>query len=323
MLYFRLPFSTEIFTTDELSSENPVSFYPFAHSEVINFKGKIKQISEEEFLNSEISSENLSLNLMDFKNENQEQYEEKLSEVIKFIDDNKLSKLVISRRKWLPFHNSSLNLSETFLNLCKAYENAFVYFFIKEDKCWIGAFSEILGKFNKKTSRFETMSLAGTLPLAETWTNKELSEQNTVTNFIEKILEKYSSVVSKSETQDHISGNIKHLKTNFSAQIKAENLENIISELHPTPAVCGIPTNFCKKAIEQFEIHPRKLYAGYIRVETDEYIQYFVNLRCAELFQNAAVIYVGGGITAGSSPQKEWEETELKAEAILKNLVFK
>lgn len=322
MLYFRLPFSEEIFTTDDDSSDEPVSFFPFDNSEVISFKGKIKKISKKEFSDLEISTDCLTSGLTDFEIENQEQYEEKLSEVIKFINRNNLSKIVISRRKLVGFNNSSINLSQTFQKLCTAYENAFVYFFIKEDQCWVGAFSEILGKFNKKTSQFETMSLAGTLPLGETWTNKELNEQNTVTNFIQNILEKYSPELSKSDTQDHISGNIKHLKTTFSGQIKAENLETLISELHPTPAVCGIPTDFCKKAIEQFEIHPRKLYAGYIRVETEDYIQYFVNLRCAEIFNKAALIYVGGGITAGSSPEKEWRETELKAEAILKNLIF-
>ena len=67
---------------------------------------------------------------------------------------------------------------------------------------------------------------------------------------------------------------------------------------------------------------PRNFYSGYIRVETEDFIQYFVNLRCAQFFENYAIIYVGGGITAESSPEKEWQETELKAEAILKNMAF-
>ena len=188
---------------------------------------------------------------------------------------------------------------------CKSYPNAFVYFFIKEGKCWIGAFSELLGKFDKKTSEFETMSLAGTLPVNETWTAKEIEEQKPVTNFIKNILKNYSSEVEQSETYDHISGNIKHLRTDFKAKIMSEDLENLISELHPTPAVCGIPKDLCKSAIEKFESHPRNFYAGYIKVETEETVQYFVNLRCAEFFENACLIYVGGGITAESSPEKE------------------
>ena len=300
-----------------------MSFFSFDQSEVINFEGEIKEVTFEDFSKQHYNSDLLSCNLMEFWEEKQPEYQEKLVEVIDFIKENKLSKLVISRRKLINYKGSKINLSETFLNLCEAYPNAFVYFFIKDGKCWIGAFSEVLGKFNKKTSQFETMSLAGTIPVNEDWTSKEIEEQQPVTDFIHDVLKEFSEEIEQSETCDHISGNIKHLRTDFKVQIKAENLEKIISELHPTPAVCGIPTDFCKNAIRQFEMHSRNLYAGYIRVETEDYIQYFVNLRCAEFFRNAALIYVGGGITADSSVEKEWNETELKAEAILKNIAFK
>ncbi|KIA88214.1 chorismate-binding protein [Kaistella jeonii] len=322
MLYFRFPFSEKIYTTDENSDKNPVSFFSFDQSEVIDFEGDIEEITIEDFAKQHYNSDLLSSNLMEFWEEKQPKYQEKLVEVIDFIKINDLSKLVISRRKLLNFNGSKINLSETFLNLCEAYPNAFVYFFIKDGKCWLGAFSEVLGKFNKKTSQFETMSLAGTIPVNEDWTSKEIEEQQPVTDFIHDVLKEFSEEIEQSETYDHISGNIKHLRTDFKVKIKAENLEKIISELHPTPAVCGIPKDFCKNAIRQFEKHSRNLYAGYIRVETEDYIQYFVNLRCAEFFKNAALIYVGGGITADSSVEKEWNETELKAEAILKNIAF-
>lgn len=322
MVYFKFPFSENICTTDSSSTKKWVSFFSFDGSEILPFEGDIKQISQQEFLKKEINTHFLSFNLNGFEEENQNDYQEKLANVIGFIKQNNLSKLVISRRELLNYNGLKINLTQTFLNLCKAYPNAFVYFFIKEGKCWMGAFSEILGKFNKKNSQFETMSLAGTISVNDNWTKKEIEEQKPVTNFIRNVLGKFSENMEQSETYDHVSGNIKHLRTDFKAQITQENLENIISELHPTPAVCGIPKDLCQNAIEQFEKYPRKLYAGYIKVETEEYIQYFVNLRCAEFFKNAALIYVGGGITAESSVEKEWQETELKAEAILKNVAF-
>ena len=322
MLYFRYPFSNQIYTTDQEEGKNSVRFVSFDQSENIDFQGNIKPISLLEFLESEMSSEIIPSTLVDFKEEKERNYLNKIHEVIDFIKDNQLSKLVISRRKLVDFEAQRINLTQTFLNLIEAYPNAFVYFFIQNEKCWIGAFSEVLGKFNKITSEFETMSLAGTLAIDEDWTSKELEEQQPVTDYISTILTKYSGEVFQSETYDHPSGNIKHLRTDFKAQIQRDDLEKIISELHPTPAVCGFPKDFCKKAISQFEDRPRSLYAGYIKVETDESIQFFVNLRCAELFQNAALLYVGGGITADSSPEKEWQETELKAGAVLKNLSF-
>ncbi|MGZ5274226.1 MAG: chorismate-binding protein [Kaistella sp.] len=320
MIFFRFPFSETIYTTDENSGRAAVSFLSFDQSEKMDFKGNLKPISLTEFLKHEIFNDDLIAELHQFNEENEVDYQNKLSNVIDFIKENQLSKLVISRRKLVEFSDSKISLSQTFLNLCEAYKNAFVYFFIKDGKCWLGAFSEVLGNFNKITSEFETMSLAGTIPVSETWTNKEVEEQKPVTAFIENILENYADMVEKSETYDHISGNIKHLRTDFKAEIKAENLEKIIAELHPTPAVCGIPKDFCREAIQKFEKHSRNFYAGYIKVETDESVQYFVNLRCAEFFKNAALMYIGGGITAQSSPGKEWRETELKSEAVLKNL---
>lgn len=323
MLYFRYPFSDQIYTTDNRVALNPVRFVSFDQQEKIDFQGDIKPISLADFLENEISSNLIPSKLTDFKEEAEKDYLNKIDQVIDFIKENELSKLVISRRKLVDFKSQKINLSQTFLNLCEAYPNAFVYVFIQNEKCWIGAFSEVLGKFNKETSEFQTMSLAGTTSLEENWTTKELEEQQPVTDYISAILKDYSAEVKQSETYDHPSGNIKHLRTDFKAQIQRSDLEKVISELHPTPAVCGFPKQFCQNAIAEFEDHSRSFYAGYIKVETDENIQYFVNLRCAEIFQNAALLYVGGGITADSSPKKEWQETELKAGAVLKNLSFK
>lgn len=322
MIFFRFPFSEKIYTTNEDSGESVVSFVSFDQSQTLDFKGKIKEISSDDFLSKNISTDFITEKLIDFKEESQTDYQDKLVEVINFIKDNQLSKLVISRRKVVDYQESKINFIQTFLNLSESYSNAFVYLFMKDEKCWMGAFSEVLGKFDEETSQFETMSLAGTLPINENWSHKEIEEQKPVTDFIKNILDDYSEKVNQSETHDHISGNIKHLRTDFKAEIKAEKLEDLITELHPTPAVCGIPKEICKKAIQKFENHPRKLYAGYIKVKTESKVQYFVNLRCAEFFKNAALLYVGGGITGESSPQKEWQETELKADAILKNLVF-
>lgn len=323
MLYFRYPFSDQIYTTDNRVALNPVSFVSFDQQENIDFLGDIRPVSLAEFLENEVSSNLIPSKLPAFKEEAEKDYLNKIQQVIDFIKEKELSKLVISRRKLVDFGSREINLTQTFLNLCSAYPNAFVYVFIQNEKCWIGAFSEILGKFNKETSEFQTMSLAGTTSLEENWTTKELEEQQPVTDYISAILKDYSAEVKQSETYDHPSGNIKHLRTDFKAQIQRSDLEKIISELHPTPAVCGFPKEFCQNAIAEFEDHSRSFYAGYIKVETDETIQYFVNLRCAEIFQNAALLYVGGGITSDSSPKKEWQETELKAGAVLKNLSFK
>lgn len=321
MIYFKFPFDETTYSTDENSEQETVIFESFDQSHTLSFHGNPIKIEDSDFEN--ITSTTSSLQKNNFIAETQDEYFRHLNEIIKVIQDNQLPKIVYSRRKIFRNFNE-IDLKESFKNLCKSYPNAFRYLFKKDENVWMGAFSEVLGKFNKLTHEFETMSLAGTIPVEDSWSEKEIEEQKPVSAYIRNVLEKFSTKdkIYESETYDHISGNIKHLKTDFRLIIHPEDLDSIIKELHPTPAVCGIPKDFCKENIEKFEKYSRELYAGYIRIETEEFIQYFVNLRCARFYQDCVHLFVGGGITAQSNPEIEWTETELKSQAVLKNLII-
>lgn len=324
MLIFRLP-DSEVFHTLENSSEKQVSFVSFDSKTILDFKGSITEISREEIDNKTVTPKNKS-SLVATGKETQESYALKISQAKDFIEKNELKKLVLSRRKLLMYldldSEKKLSLAKSFLKFCDSYPSAFCYLFEKNNEIWMGGFSEVLGKFNKNTNSFETMSVAGTLPLEESWTDKEIEEQKAVTDYIQSIIRKFSSNLKVSTTKDLISGNIKHLKTDFSAEISPESLDKIISELHPTPAVCGFPKDLCAQGIKSIEHFNREFYAGYIKVETEDFIYYFVNLRCASFFKNYAFLFVGGGITLKSDAEKEWQETELKSLAIQNNLIF-
>ncbi|WFB69495.1 chorismate-binding protein [Chryseobacterium sp. WX] len=320
MIYFKLPFDERLLSADEKSTKNAVNFFSYNGLDQISFSGNISEIPPNEVDQKLITNEVLNDDTTNYYAETKEEYCHTLQQVIKVIKENNLPKLVYSRRKiFTNFH--TVNYTESFKNLCKSYPNAFRYLFNDGKNAWMGAFSEVLGKFNKTTHEFETMALAGTLPVSEEWSEKEIEEQKPVTNYIQNILTNYSDNIDQSETYDHISGNIKHLRTDFKTSIQPEDLDKIIQDLHPTPAVCGIPKDFCNENIRKYEKFPREFYAGYIKVETDESILYFVNLRCARLYKDSVHVFVGGGITAQSDPEKEWRETELKSEAILKNLI--
>lgn len=323
MIYFKFPFDEKLYSTDKKTGKKSIHFYSFDNLAQVGFDGNIIEIKQEELNQTIISNTSLPIDKSHFTAETKTEYLQKLEQVITIIKENKLPKLVLSRRKIVTDFNQ-VDLKESFNHLCKTYPNAFRYIFNDGENAWMGAFSEVLGKFNNTTHEFETMSLAGTLPVSENWSEKEIEEQKPVSSYIQNILKKYAdpNEIQKSATYDHISGNIKHLRTDFKVKIQPEDLDNIIQELHPTPAVCGIPKDFCKEKIQEFEKFPRELYAGYIKIETENEVQYFVNLRCAKLYQDAVHLFVGGGITAQSNPEKEWIETELKSEAVLKNLVI-
>ncbi|MCK5637446.1 MAG: chorismate-binding protein, partial [Flavobacteriaceae bacterium] len=46
------------------------------------------------------------------------------------------------------------------------------------------------------------------------------------------------------------------------------------------------------------------------------------NLRCMQIKNSNAIVYVGGGITVDSIPENEWEETVAKSE-VMKRVITK
>lgn len=319
---FRLPFNEKfILIHHHEAAKNVASFFPFTKGKTIHLQADHLEVcTSEELKSSFFEVENFPEMNAELNIPQHEEYLQKLEKAIEIIKQNNLPKLVVSRP--IAKEISSINLEETYQLLCKKYPNTLCYLLISDEEIWIGATPEILGKFNKKTHEFFTMSLAGTLPINEEWSEKEIEEQKPVTHYISEILKKYVTLseVKESETYNHISGNIKHLRTDFTAKIEDNRLEELIEELHPTPAICGIPKEFCKEKIIEIEQYNREFYAGYIKIETEEEIYYFVNLRCAKIYKNQVIAFAGGGITALSSPEKEWRETELKSQAILNHL---
>jgi len=89
-------------------------------------------------------------------------------------------------------------------------------------------------------------------------------------------------------------------------------------QLHPTPAVCGLPAMDAKRELLLTEPHERRLYSGFLGpVKNNGSAQLFVNLRCMQIIGKKAYLYAGGGLTIDSELEKEWEETKNKAETML------
>ena len=228
-----------------------------------------------------------------------------------------LQKTVLSRIKEVDFNES--NTLELFYSLEKAYPNAFVYLFSDEKLgTWMGATPEIL--FRQVGQHGFTISLAGTKKIDEqsAWNAKEKNEQAYVTNFIQQALEE--AEVNSLDIQGpytYEAGPVKHLRTDFSFDCHHLSAEKLIFTLHPTPAVSGLPQNLSLEVIRQIEPHDRSFYAGFIGCHEAHNTQFFVNLRCCQVQKGKLYLYVGGGYTADSNPEDEWQETENKSRTIL------
>ncbi len=246
-----------------------------------------------------------------------EEYCKNVASAIETIQTGTIKKVVLSRVKKIE-SNSSKNPLMVFYKLCVKYPAAFISLvYIPNELVWITATPELLVSTNKDEIR--TVSLAGTKPLENTepWGEKEKMEQQVVTDYIKDILKKYCESISVSGAQEVVAGNVKHLKSSFSARLNS-NLWSLVSALHPTPAVCGIPLNEAKKFIKHTEGYDRKYYSGFLGpCNIDGKTDLFVNLRCAEVLTDSVNLYIGGGITKDSIPEKEWEETDLKSKTLL------
>ena len=172
----------------------------------------------------------------------------------------------------------------------------------------------------------KTMALAGTLPyvnnMTPNWTPKEVEEQQMVTDFIQAQLEKIflKSNINVSPTYTKRAGNLIHLCADFEVPLGNKAALEVVKQLHPTPAVAGVPIKESLGFLKTHETHKRKYYAGFLGPTHSRGTHLFVNLRCAELTRSGLTLYVGGGITAQSHAETEWIESQQKAETLLRIL---
>ena len=125
--------------------------------------------------------------------------------------------------------------------------------------------------------------------------------------------------VKSEKIKEFIAGPVKHLVKHFSFEQGEVAIADIIESLHPTPAVCGLPRESAMKLIEEEEQHNRSLYAGVIGVIAEDESKLFVNLRCAQLFEQKALLYIGGGYTVDSIVEDEMVRNRKQGENTVKS----
>ena len=116
--------------------------------------------------------------------------------------------------------------------------------------------------------------------------------------------------------------NVQHLHLPISAALPAAvHILDLVARLHPTPAVGGSPRDAAIAAIARLESFARGLYAGPQGwVDHRGGGEFFVGIRSALVDGSTATVYAGAGIVAGSTPEKEFAETELKFKALIEAL---
>jgi isochorismate synthase len=114
-----------------------------------------------------------------------------------------------------------------------------------------------------------------------------------------------------------------HLATNIRGVLRDRDLSALAlaARLHPTPAVGGVPRDAALHAIAELESVPRRFYSGLVGwVDSAGDGEWALSLRCVEVNGHEARLFAGAGVIAGSDPDAELAETEMKFGALLEAL---
>jgi isochorismate synthase len=303
-------------------NEKGFVFAPFDENELV----LIPDNSSEVMISDFEKSDNKPHQILAFDNleeEAKKNYETLVTKAVDAIKKEQFSKVVLSRKQTVMLQN--FDLIATFQKLLNEYPSAFAYcFFHPQTGLWVGAFSEQLLKM--KGNSFQTMAVAGTQSSHENeivWGDKEQDEQQFVTDFILEKLKNETSEMSVSEPYTLKAGKLMHIKTDIHGTLNNDSgLKEILDVLHPTPAVCGFPKEPAKKFILENEGYDRKYYSGFLGEFNKDFAketnstELYVNLRCMQITDKYAELYVGGGVTKDSIPENEWQETVNKTQTM-------
>lgn len=243
-----------------------------------------------------------------------------VSRALDAIRDGRLHKVVLARRFSHPMPEDALLL---FRSLQLTYPDAFCYYWEHPGfGAWMGASPELLLQYAE--NRIKTVSLAGTLPARgeapPVFGEKEQVEQAMVTSHILEAMSEERLNPEVSTPKPVRAGGVWHLKTELAVKAGRDRALSLVRRMHPTPAVCGTPPETAFSFIGKHENFDREYYTGYLGafgIEADDSFDLYVNLRCMQLWQEQAFVYVGGGITNASDPEAEWEETRQKSATLL------
>lgn len=250
------------------------------------------------------------------------------------------SKIVLARccREKLPPQTSIMRL---FMRACEYYPRMFVVL-VSAERCgtWLMATPEVL--LEGDGQRWLTMSLAGTMALTKGqmdfdepptpnvesmqhrddgsigWSVKNIQEQRFVSTYITECLEHFASDIDERGPYTMRAGNLVHLRSDFHFTLpNTDCLGQLLNEIYPSPAVCGLPKDSSRDFILRNEYAKRDYYSGFAGpLAPNGETHLYVSLRCMRIDSEGCSLYAGGGLLADSNMEAEWNETEDKMQTM-------
>lgn len=257
---------------------------------------------------------------------NKQDYSRDFTRFHSCLTEGKFSKLVLSRKKIIKLHETK-SPTKLFIEACKNYPHCFISLFSTPfSGTWLVASPELL--FEKKAEKCRTVALAGTMEYSENltraWSDKNIKEQLYVSNYVKETISQFSEDIVIDGPKTVKAASLVHLRSDFSFILPNQHhIGEIIKELHPTPAVCGLPKKAAQDFIIKNEYSERSYYSGFCGpiCINDNMTSLYVLLRCMRIRGNEFDLFAGGGLLKESIENAEWNETEAKMQPMTKLLM--
>lgn len=208
---------------------------------------------------------------------------------------------------------------------------------IDEDASVISASPECFFDLDAETRRIEVFPIKGTRPRSDDPSrdaqliedlrgdDKERAEHFMIVDLLRNDLGSIAEIGSvEVDRLGYVESfpRVHHLTSRISARLPAEaGLEHAFVRLFPGGSITGAPKLRAMEIIDALEDAPRGVYTGAIGYVTPEgSARTSIAIRTAQIARGEIRFGVGGGIVADSIPDREWEETEIKARALTEAL---
>ena len=280
------------------------------------------------------TSSNSSISLKQIPVKDSAHFKTSVKSALKLIESQYFSKIVLSQTINV-ISQTPFSLIDSLNNLRLTYPGCYVFSTSNgKGQNFIGASPERLISIHN--NQLVTDALAGSAPRGKTEvedaklgkgllnSEKDLREHQVVIDFIVDRLSKLGINPDFSPVPRLLQlSNIQHLWTPIRARIPRDiHLLKILAQLHPTPAVAGVPRDIALQQIRGCESCDRSLYAAPLGwIDRTGNGEFAVGIRSALIDGDRAILYAGAGIVAGSEPEKELAEIQLKLQALLNALV--
>ncbi len=244
------------------------------------------------------------------------------------IAQGQLEKVVPARRKEVEA-DTPFDPLDILYRINDSYPDCCRFLLAHGDSTFLGASPELLCE--KRGAKVHTEALAGTrarsvglddeaLGQSLLTDDKERREHAFVIDaIVESLTSRSAAVPQVGQTAIRTLRSLHHLCTPIELALLGPcHVLDLVSRLHPTPAVCGLPRDAAAQFLSRAERVSRGMYAapvGYFDTSGDG--AFWVAIRSVLLCHKQAFLYAGAGVVSGSVVEKEFEETSAKLAAML------